>query len=459
MTNTPAGAVADVEQTRIAEVMPGSIADSLGIRAGEALLTINGTEVHDELGYRYLAAEECLELAILGTDGSVRTLEIDKGEDEDLGIVLADMRLMKCRNRCVFCFVHQNPRGLRKSLYFKDEDYRYSFLYGHYVTLAKATDEEIQRIIDLRLSPIYISTHTTRPELRDYLLGIHGARRIPELLSRFARAGIVTHHQVVLCPGLNDGKELDRTVTELAGHYPTASSVALVPVGLTEHRRNLPALLPPDRQYARATLLLTEAYQRRFREEVGTSFVYAADEFFLLAETPPPPLEDYDDFPQVGNGVGLYRMLLDRLERFMEEAPAESAAPLVGHVITGRVAAPILSAAVRRLNAIAGVHLELVVAKNTLFGDSIGVAGLLSGRCFLAAMEGVRPLGEVFIPEVALRSEDRHFLDDLTPADLEDRLRAPVVPGDQMLEVFYRRIAGSSVSGAEELAEFSIPVD
>ncbi|MEI6306610.1 MAG: DUF512 domain-containing protein, partial [Deltaproteobacteria bacterium] len=295
----------------IETVAPGSAACEQGASSGDRLLSINGHPVRDLIDYSFHTSDAReLRLSLAKANGDLRELTIDRKEGESLGINFVPPEPCRCRNNCVFCFVHQLPKGLRKPLYVKDEDYRLSFLNGNYVTLANLKPTELRRIIQQRLSPLYISVHSTNTALRGQLLGVHGIPPIIEQLRRLASARITMHTQVVLCPGLNDGAELEQTVADLAGLYPAVQSLAIVPVGLTSHRRGLPALTPVDAAYARKFIETWQPRAMTLKKRLGEPFLFLADEFFLKAGITFPPFRQYGDLPQIENGVGLVPLFL-----------------------------------------------------------------------------------------------------------------------------------------------------
>ncbi|MDR7402935.1 MAG: DUF512 domain-containing protein, partial [Armatimonadota bacterium] len=302
----------------IASVRPGSWAARAGLGKGDVVLSVNGQPLQDVLDYRYLCAEPHVRLEVRRPDGTVLLLETEKDVDQDLGISFTAATfdgIRRCRNRCLFCFVDQMPGGLRPGLYVKDDDYRHSFLYGNYITLTGLRADDWQRIRRLRLSPLYVSVHTTNPVLRARLMGTPRAAPIMDRLRRLAEEGIRFHAQVVLCPGWNDGPELERTGRDLAGLYPAVESVAAVPVGLTAHRQGLPPLRGYTAAEARAVLAQVDTLRAENMSRLGTPLLYAADEFYALAGRPIPAARYYGDFPQLENGVGLVRRFLDTAAR------------------------------------------------------------------------------------------------------------------------------------------------
>jgi putative radical SAM enzyme (TIGR03279 family) len=399
----------------VAAVERASAASEAGLRPGDRIVAIGRHALRDAIDFQFHAAGDRLRLTV-ERDGARHALVLDRRRG-DLGVDLAPPRprdIATCANKCVFCFIHQNPRGLRRSLYVKDDDYRLSFLHGNYITLSDLDEPALARIEAQRLSPLYVSVHATDPALRHELLGRprHSAEILPRL-ARLARAGIRMHAQIVLCPGLNDGAHLQRTVHDLAGLHPAVTTTAIVPVGLTRHRERLPALRSLTAGEARALVDTAAAWQRAFLAALGTRFVFVADEVFLLAGRPLPPAAAYEGFPVAEDGIGLVRRFEDDVARAVQRRP-----PLADRsvtVVTGELYGPRL---VRQLAPIAP-GARVVAVPNELFGRSIGVAGLLAGRDIQRHLARQDDLGdEVLVPAAAVRDGDGVFLDDLTPGDL-----------------------------------------
>jgi len=409
----------------IEKVLAGSIAEEMEIEPGDLLTAVNGHELRDIIDYNFFSAEEELTLEIVKGDGEVWEVEIEREEDEPLGLIFPAPTPLQCGNRCIFCFVHQLPRGLRSPLYVKDEDYRLSFLYGNYVTLANIGRKELARIREQRLSPLYISVHATDAPLRERLLGQKGIIPIQSIMEELAAGRITMHTQVVLCPGINDGEALERTVADLARLRPWVASLAIVPVGLTRHRRGLPQLKPVTKGYAAAFVAAWGARAASFAEETGGPFLFLADEFFIKAGIPFPPLDAYGELPQLENGVGMIPLFLAEAHAVLEEAePLDS---LSATVVTGESPYRYLADFLKALARKTGVDLHPVAVRNLLFGTGVTVTGLVSGRDIIAALKG-RELGDmVIIPDVMLKEGEGLFLDDLTPGELEEALGSRVV--------------------------------
>jgi putative radical SAM enzyme (TIGR03279 family) len=397
----------------------GSIGAELELEAGDGILAVNGQPVRDILDFQLYAATEELLLEVRKKDGELWDLEIEKDAPDLMGLHFEHPEPTQCGNNCIFCFVHQLPRGMRTTLYVKDEDYRFSFLYGSYVTLTNIGEEEIERIVTQRLSPLYVSVHATEEQLRQKLIGRPGPP-ILDLLRQLTAAGIEIHTQVVLCPGYNDGAELERTVEDLQALYPGVRSLAVVPVGLTGYRQRLPQLRPPSPDEARSLLAILHDYQERFLGQTGCRFVHAADELYLKADVEFPPLEDYEDLAQLENGVGMIPLFrAEAAEALAEAEPLK--APTVS-TFTGESAYPELERFVGDLSRKIGVDIHLYSVPNQFFGGHVSVTGLLTGQDILAQLRG-KHLGEVLlVPDVVLKEGEDVFLDDLSLLDLEREL-------------------------------------
>lgn len=409
----------------IDSVAPGSIAEELEIEAGDRLVAINGHQLRDIIDYNYHSVDEELVLEVLKPSGEEWEVEIERDGDEPLGLVFAAPEPARCGNKCVFCFVHQLPKGLRRPLYVKDEDYRLSFLYGNYVTLANISRDDVARIIEQRLSPLYISVHATNPVLREQLLGTTGILPVLDAMRELADARITMHTQVVLCPDLNDGDELRRTVADLAALHPLVASLAVVPVGLTQHRRGLPALQPVTAEYAQAFLREWQPEAERLERELGEPFLFLADEFYIKAGIPFPPLEAYGDLPQIENGVGMIPLFLDEAARVVRKA--RKMKPVTVTVVTGESSYQYLADFLSKLAAKTGATLQPVAVRNRLFGESVTVTGLVAGRDIIEELRGSELGDVVLIPDVMLKEGEGVFLDDLSVDELGDALGAKVI--------------------------------
>lgn len=422
----------DTKALTIHAVAPKSPAAEAGVAPGSTLVSLNGRPIVDALGLRFAETAGRVDLVWRDADGRESRAVIEKPDDVALGLVVDPLKIRACNNRCAFCFAHQNARGMRRALYFKDDDYRFSFLNGTFATLTNLTDADIGRIIEERLSPLYISVHATEWVLRNRILGNPGAPDVLEQIGRFAAARIVMHTQVVLCPGVNDGAHLAKTSDDLQRFHPFVATMALVPVGLTQYRERLPVLRASDREYARELLAWVEPRRRRCLRDLGTRFAFPSDEFYLLAERSFPSARSYEGYAQLGNGVGGSRMFLDEFRRQETRLPAAVRPTRRVTVVTGMLAVPVLSRVIERLNRIQGLRVRLVPVRNTFFGGSVTCAGLLTGSDIAKTLEHEPDeLGdEVLIPSICLKGDEDVFLDDRPLADLGAHFARPAVRVD-----------------------------
>jgi putative radical SAM enzyme (TIGR03279 family) len=409
----------------IDRVMPASIAEELEIEPGDRLLSVNGNILRDVIDYNFYGADDVLVLELEKADGELWELEVEREEGESLGLTFQAPAPARCGNNCVFCFVHQLPKGLRSPLYVKDEDYRLSFLYGNYVTLANIGREELERIKSQRLSPLYISVHATDAELRERLLGKSGILPILEVMQELAEARITMHTQIVLCPGLNDGAAFAQTVEDLAQMHPWVASLAVVPVGLTGHRGKLPALAPLTESFAASFIAEWGAKAELLAERLDEPFMFLADEFYIKGRIPFPALESYGDLPQLENGVGMIPLFLSEAEQVLEEAEQLRESRVT--VVTGQSPYNYLAEFLVQLSAITGTSFQPVAIKNRLFGESVTVTGLVCGRDIVAGLQGMELGDLVLVPDVMMKEGEGVFLDDLTVEDLERDLGKPVL--------------------------------
>ncbi|NLG25438.1 MAG: DUF512 domain-containing protein [Clostridiales bacterium] len=426
----------------ICGVEPGSPAERAGVLAGDVLVAIDGRPVIDLIDYQALTSEKKLSLTV-ERGGERRTFAIRKGEYRPLGLAFQNQLMScvrRCANQCVFCFVDQLPAGARPSMRIKDDDWRLSLMMGNYVTLTNVSERELGRIIERRVSPLYISVHATDPGLRAHLLGSPRHADILPRLRRLADAGLSFHTQAVLCPGLNDGAALERTIRDLAALRPHCLSLALVPVGLTGHRGGLYPLRPFDRQGAGAVIDAAEGWQRELARE-GGRFVYPSDELYLAAGRPLPPDEAYDGYPQLENGVGLLRLLQVEFDQAWAEADPLQAEPAKLLIATGASAAPFL----RRLlveHPLPGVSVEVRAIENRYFGPTVTVAGLLTAGDLIEQLRGGKA-DRLLLSACMLRDGGNVFLDDLTLEDVEGALGIKVTPVGQAGEDLLRALMGA----------------
>ncbi len=420
----------------ITSVIPDSIAAEIGFSAGDRLVKINGQKPRDLIDYQFLCADEFLDLEVLDAKGKTHQVEIEKDYDEDLGLEFETALfdgLIQCNNKCPFCFIDQQPPGKRESLYFKDDDYRLSFLYGSYLTLTNLTAKEWDRIAQMRLSPLYVSVHATEPEIRSQLLKNQRAGEMMKQLEWFRSHRLEIHAQVVLCPGINDGIHLDRTIRDLAsfhpGEIPTVASVAVVPVGLTRFRPNLTELSPVTPAIAKVVIAQIEALQQEFQQQFGSTFVWLADEWYLIAGVELPPSDYYEDYPQLGNGVGSIRRFLDEFaQEIADWEIAEISPPRTCTWVVGNAVENAFQPIVDRLNTIPGLQVNLVAIASQYWGQQMTVTGLVTGQDLLTELPG-RDLGDcILIPSVMLKHDEPKFLDDLTISELTAKLQVPLVP-------------------------------
>ncbi len=420
---------------RIKEIVPGSIAEELDLEPGDIVLAVNGQEIEDVFDYHYYTNEEYLTVLVQKADGEEWELEIEKEFEEDLGIVF-DSSLMddyrSCRNKCIFCFIDQMPKGMRDTLYFKDDDSRLSFLQGNYVTLTNMSDHDIDRIIRYRLEPINISFHTMNPVLRCKMLNNRFAGDIFPKVKRLAEAGIEMNGQIVLCKGINDGAELEYSIRKLTEYLPYLKSVSVVPVGLTKFRDGLYPLEPFGRKDAAAVIDQIERWQKKIYDEYGLHFIHASDEWYILAGRDFPEEVRYDGYLQLENGVGMMRLLGEETRQALEKMcasdlksdcrPAREIS-----LATGRLAAPYLEQLCLEIGSqYPEVTLHIYEIENRFFGEMITVSGLLTGKDLVEQLQG-RTLGsELLLPVNLLRSGENVFLDDMTVEQLENALQIRV---------------------------------
>jgi len=414
---------------KITEITPGSPAAAAGIRAGDFLVSINRHKIRDLLDYGFYLTDSRVELECQ-RDGEGYRVVINKGEYDDIGLGFETPLMDKkrsCANKCIFCFIDQLPRGMRESLYFKDDDSRLSFLHGNYITLTNLYDRDIDRIIKMRLSPLRVSVHTTNPELRVMMMNNRRAGRVLSYLRRVADAGIDIDAQVVLCRGINDGAELDRTLRDLLAYYPALRSVSIVPAGLTRYREELYPLSPYTKEECRAIIRQVDTFGEECKKKFGTRIFYLADEFYIRAGLPMPEYDYYEDFPQIENGVGLVASLRDEFLHELENTDLPKSLARRISVGTSEAACGLISELAGRLcGEVAGFEVLVYPIKNNFFGPEVTVAGLLTGADFAEQLRG-RDLGdELLIPAAALRQGDDIFLDDMTIDELSVTLGVPI---------------------------------
>lgn len=433
-TASPAG-------VRVLSVERGSLGARVGVRPGDRLLTINRHAITDVVDVWFHSAAERLSIEWLTADdagdATPRKRTVRKAFHERLGLEVEPFEIRRCTNHCVFCFVHQLPPGMRRELYIKDEDYRLSFLYGNYITGTNLSPDDLKRIVKMKLSPLFFSVHATDQEVRERLLAKQHIEPIMPLMRRLTAKGIVLHAQIVLCPGINDGPVLEETVADLATLHPRLESVAVVPLGMTDHRARLPQLAPVTPEYARAFLPVIEKLQARTKRRVGYPVVFPSDEFFLIAGLQPPSYDRYPEIPQLANGVGMYYRLYREAVDVVADMPVRLPGPRRVAAITTHMGAQVLGRLVEMINArVTNLELRLIPVTNTLFGAGITVTGLLPGRDFERAILANPGFDRYLIPENSLRPWDRRFLDDMTLEQLRSATDAEIVAGGDTASSF-----------------------
>ena len=417
---------------KILAVLPHSIAQKADIRGGDVLVSINQNEIRDVLDYRFYLTDTNVSITLLRGDESF-TVHINKGEYDDIGLSFETPLMDKkhsCTNKCVFCFIDQLPKGMRESLYFKDDDDRLSFLHGNYVTLTNLKDEDIDRIIKMHISPVNVSVHTTNPELRVKMMKNKHAGEVLSYLDRMADAGIALCTQIVLCKGLNDGAELDRTLHDLIKYHPSLRSCSIVPVGLTKYREKLYPLEAFSSEECAAVIKQVNVYGDWCLKEFGTRIFYCSDEFYIRAGLPLPPEEFYEDYSQIENGVGMLTSMKAEFDMeldYLDELLVDFRAPRTVSVITGMAAYEHISSLANELaKRVDGLTVHVYPIVNNFFGERVTVAGLITGGDVVEQLNGKSLGDELLFPSVMLRADGDVFLDDMTPKTLSKHLGVPV---------------------------------
>ncbi len=431
--------------TAITHVREGSIAARLGLREGDRIVSIAGENVIDQIDYQALTAQRRFEMTVESPAGERRTLQVRKQEWEPLGLTLDQSivsRPRPCRNHCIFCFIDQMPANMRKTLYVKDDDWRLSLMMGNYITMTNIDDAELNRIIRRKVSPLFISVQCTDPDMRVKLLRNPQAALIMERLRLLKENGIRFHCQIVLCPGWNDGEILMKSIRELAELAPAAQSVAIVPIGLTKYREGLPYIKPYDQQMAMDLIESVKPWQEKFLKEMGTRFVFPADEFYCLSGLPIPADEEYEDYPQIENGVGMLRMFETDLQYAAEDNPVEKTLPRRICIATGTSIAPMLQRLANRY-APKGTTVEVRPIINRFFGESVTVAGLITGQDLVAQCQDVQA-DELLIVRSMVRAEGDMFLDDMTIEEVRKALPVSLKVVGAGGEDFWKAISGQT---------------
>ncbi|NLX64903.1 MAG: DUF512 domain-containing protein [Clostridiaceae bacterium] len=418
-----------MHKIEISGIQKNSIADELGIEPGDFLVSINEQEIHDIFDYRFHCADARLILDIEKKNGENWQFDIEKDEAEDLGIEFA-MPLLdeekSCRNKCIFCFIDQLPKGMRQTLYFKDDDARLSFLYGNYITMTNLSEHEIDRIIRYRMSPVNVSVHTTNPELRVRMLNNRFAGDILEKIKRFTSNGITVNCQIVLCPGINDGRELDRTISDLTSLSPKLHSISVVPVGLTRFRDNLPKLTPFNKESALGVVNQVEKWQKKLLDKYGSRIVYIADELYIMAEIPFPDYEAYEDFPQIENGVGMVSAFTYEVKEALNELKENPATVKIEKTVSIATGVSVFKH-FKEITSyieerIKGLKINVYPVENTFFGQSVTVTGLLTGFDLIRELKD-KDLGErLLLCRNMFKAGTELMLDDVTKGELEEKL-------------------------------------
>ncbi len=433
----------------VTAVLPDSIAAEIGFEVGDRLVAINGEKPRDLIDYQFLCADEVLELEVLDAKGKTHHIEIEKDYDEDLGLEFETALfdgLIQCNNHCPFCFIDQQPPGKRETLYLKDDDYRLSFLYGSYLTLTNLMPKEWERIEQMRLSPLYVSVHATEPEVRVRLLKNPRAAQILEQLRWFQERQLQIHAQVVVCPGINDEMHLTQTLLDLAqfhqGDVPAVASIAVVPVGLTRFRPDQDELIPVTPAKAQEVIQQVQELQAKFRQQYGSTVAWLADEWFLIAGQELPPESHYEDYPQIGNGVGSIRQFLKQFDVAARKLPKHLKFPRRFVWVVGNAVELAFQPIVQRLNQVEGLDVRMVAIASDYWGQSISVTGLITGQDILRILKG-QDLGDgILLPSLMLKQGDTRFLDDMTVEELAHELNAAIcLVGsiDELIETCVRK--------------------
>lgn len=434
-----------IRPARISKIIPDSIAAEIGFETGDAIVSINGTKPRDLIDYQFLCADEILELEVVDAAGKIHSIEIEKDYDDDLGLEFETALfdgLIQCNNRCPFCFIDQQPPGKRKSLYLKDDDYRLSFLYGSYLTLTNLSEKEWRRIEQMRLSPLYVSVHATEPEVRIRLLKNPRAGQIIEQFKWFQERRLQIHAQVVVCPGINDGIHLEKTLLDLAsfhqGEIPAVASAAVVPVGLTRFRPSEDELIPVNLEKAEEVIIQVQQLQEKFRQQLGSNFAWLADEWFLIAREELPPESHYEDYPQIGNGVGSIRQFIKQFQTIAKKMlPSQLKTPQKFTWVVGNAVEYAFQPLVKQLNKVKGLEVSLAALKSNYWGQEISVTGLLTGQDLLEGLQK-KELGDaILLPSLMLKHDEQKFLDDLTVETVASQLGIKIIPINDIEELLY----------------------
>ncbi len=442
-------------RNKIVKILKNSIAEELELQVGDVLLSVNGAEVQDYIDYKFQISDDFINIDIEKPDGEIWEFEIEKEYDEDLGIIFENPlmdNIKVCENNCVFCFIDQMPRGMRKTLYLKDDDTRLSFLYGNFITLTNLTDDEINRIIQYRISPIKVSVHATDLMLRNELMGKKNGKDVMIYLKRLADNEITVDCQIVLCRGLNDEKVLEKTIEDLSDLYPYVRSVAVVPVGLTDFRENLYKLNKFDYESSLGLIEQVKTIQSKMLNKLTTRFIFIADEFYILSKSEFPNYDEYEDFDQIENGIGLYRLLEREVDEALKEVSHRNSTCLddlkkldngtkTFTIVTGVAAYEIMKELSEKISAVTGIKINTVKIINECFGENITVSGLITGKDIIKQLED-KGFSNLIIPKVMVEHEEEIFLDDTKIEEIENKLNTKVyvcnVNGKEFVDLLLR---------------------
>jgi putative radical SAM enzyme (TIGR03279 family) len=421
----------------INKIYPNSIAEEVGIEVGDILISINNQNVSDIIEYKFLMSDEYLEIEIENKDQEIIIYEIEKDYDEDLGIEFSNPIIDKaksCRNKCMFCFIDQLPKGMRETLYFKDDDSRLSFLQGNFVTLTNMSEDDIDRIIKYRISPINISVHTTNPELRIKMLNNKNASKILDIMKRLAKESIVMNCQIVLCKGINDGDELERTIKDLSELYPYVNSIAVVPAGITKYRDGLYPMEIYDEESAKFVVNQVESFQKDLLRKIQTRFVFLSDEFYIISGSEFPFYDEYEGFLQFEDGVGMVIKFESEVDRYLEENKSTFNKKIVSinkkivSIATGKSAYSLMKRLAEKImSKISLLDIRVYLIENDFFGKTITVAGLLTATDLIKNLKNVELGEKLFITRSMMKADEEIFLDDMTLEELEEILKVEVV--------------------------------
>lgn len=442
--------ITNIKESRniIEDVVLGSIADELGVDPGDILVSINDTPVKDVIDYKYLISDEYLDVVIQKDNGEIWELEIEKDLSEDLGIIFTNPLIDKaksCQNKCMFCFIDQLPPNMRDTLYFKDDDSRLSFLQGNFITLTNMSQDDIDRIIQYRLSPINVSVHTTNPELRVKMLKNKKAGKIYEILKSFHKANLEMNCQIVLVPGVNDGDELKRTIDDLSKLYPSINSAAVVPVGITKYREGLAKLDVYDEEKAKAVIRDIEEMQKVYMDKLNTRYIFASDEFYLVSKKELPTYDEYEGFPQYENGVGLLRSFGTEVDEALKKLKTRNVKPEKIIFATGKLAEGFMKDMAKKIEAkFNGLSIKVVPIKNNFFGETITVSGLTTGIDLIEQIKKIDGYDLVIIPRSMMKSDEEIFLDNITLSQAIDKMNKRIIPskvdGGELIRIIDKEV-------------------